>query len=146
MPQTSTGRARWNGSLAEGSGVTSTASPALAEQPITWKARIGDAAGTTPEELIAAAWAGCYSMALSGALSGAGFEPTQLDVEVDVSFGPEEGGGFAISSATIRVSAAVPGIDATAFGEAAEGAKVGCPVSKAFANNVPVSLDATLAG
>lgn len=145
MSQTSTSRARWTGPLPTGSGIVSTTSPAMHERALTWNARIGEEAGTTPEELLAAGWAGCFSMALAGGLGGAGHEPEQLDVEVDVSFGPASGGGFAISGAVIRVRAQVPGMDADAFAEAAEAAKVGCPVSKAFAGNFPVTLDAALA-
>jgi osmotically inducible protein OsmC len=145
MPQTSTSRAHWTGPLGEGSGVVSTTSSAISNQELTWKARTGGSAGTTPEELLAAGLAGCYSMALAGALGGAGHAPDTIDTEVEMTFGPTDDGGFAISGAIIRVTASVPGIDASDFGEAAEGAKVGCPVSKAFAGNIPVTLEASLA-
>lgn len=143
MAATSTARARWNGGLAEGTGTVTTDSPALDATELTWKARVGEQAGTTPEELLAAAHAGCYSMALSGALGTSGHVPDHLDVTATFSFGPADG-GFAISGVRLAVEAVVPGIDEPAFRELAEGAKVGCPVSKALAGNVDIELDARL--
>lgn len=143
MPATSTARARWNGSTLEGSGVVSTESPALDSTPLTWKSRIGETPGTTPEELLAAGHAGCFAMAFSFALTDDGHEPEQLDVAATFTFGPDDS-GFSISGIKIAVEGVVPGIDDARFRELAEGAKVGCPVSKAFAGNLPISLEAQL--
>lgn len=106
----STARAHWTGALLTGSGTVSTDSPALDGTPLTWKVRIGEAAGTTPEELLAAGHAGCFSMALSGALAKAGHEPEQLDTSATFEFGPVEG-GFAIRGVRLTVEGVVPGID-----------------------------------
>jgi osmotically inducible protein OsmC len=143
MPQHSTATAHWNRSLLEGEGTVSTTSPAIDSAPLVWKARIGDQAGTTPEELLAAAHAGCYAMALSGALSKDGHEPVGLDVEATYSFGPSDG-GFGISGVALTVRGDVPDLDVATFVAAAEGAKTGCPVSKAIAGNVPITLTAQL--
>ena len=143
MPQTSTAHSHWTGSTVTGSGTVRTASPAIAEAPLTWRARIGEEAGTTPEELLAASWAGCYAMAFSFALTNAGHEPASLDVDVDVTFGPNDD-GFGIHGAVIRVGADVAGIDEARFLELADGAKRTCPISVALAGNVAVELDARL--
>ncbi|MCW2928213.1 MAG: osmC [Thermoleophilia bacterium] len=141
MTARSTARARWNGALADGQGTVTTDSPALDGASITWKARTGGEAGTTPEELLAAGHAACFSMALTGALAKADHAPEQLDVTATYTFGPSDD-GFAISSIELAVEATVPGIEEDAFLEFADGAKVGCPVSKAL--SVPISLDARL--
>ena len=143
MSAHSTAHATWTGDLADGSGTVSTDSPALADAALTWKSRIGETPGTTPEELLAAGHAGCFSMALSGALAKDGHAPEQLDVTATFSFGPDDS-GFAIHGIELTVSGVVPGIDEARFLELAEGAKTGCPVSKAFAGNLPITLDATL--
>lgn len=143
MPATSTAHARWTGGLADGSGTVSTDSPALDAASLTWQSRVGEQPGTTPEELIAAAHAGCYSMALSGALAKAGHAPEQLEVDATASFGPADG-GHAIQGIRLEVRATVPGIDQAAFDEHAAAARSGCPVSKALAGNVPIELDARL--
>lgn len=140
---TSTSRAHWTGSIAGGSGTVSTTSPAIDAAELTWKARNGEEAGTTPEELLASGHAGCYAMALSGALGGEGHEPTTLDVTATYEFGPIEG-GFAIKGVVLTVEGDVPGVDEATFLTIAEGAKDGCPVSKAIAGNVPISLEAKL--
>jgi osmotically inducible protein OsmC len=142
-PGTSTAHARWTGSLADGSGTVSTESAAIKDAQLTWKSRIGETPGTTPEELLAAGHAGCYSMALSGALAKAGHAPEQLEVDATFTFGPVDG-GFGIHGISLTVEGIVPGIDEAEFLEQAEGAKVGCPVSKAFAGNVPIELEARL--
>ena len=139
----STARALWNGALLTGSGTVSTDSPALDGTTLTWKARVGEEAGTTPEELLAAAHAGCFSMALSGALAKAGHEPEHLETTATFEFGPVEG-GFAIRGVRLTVEGVVPGIDETAFVEFADGAKVGCPVSKALHPDLQVTLEAKL--
>jgi osmotically inducible protein OsmC len=133
----------WTGSLMEGSGtITSTTSGAIGEQPVSWPARAEDATGgrTSPEELIAAAHASCYSMALSAALSKAGTPPDELRTSATVTFQPGEG----ITRIALTVEGSVPGIDAAAFEAAAEDAKANCPVSKALASVPEITLEASL--
>jgi len=134
----------WTGSGLEGSGtIRSTTSGAIGEQQVSWPARSEDATGgrTSPEELIAAAHAACFSMALAFGLSGAGTPPEQLDTSATVTFQPGEG----ITKIALAVEGRVPGIDAAAFEEAAQGAKANCPVSKALAGVPEITLDARLA-
>jgi lipoyl-dependent peroxiredoxin len=138
-----TAKATWAGSLMEGSGqIEGVGSGAFGPLDVTWAARAESPDGkTSPEELIAAAWASCYSMALSHALAGAGTPPERLETSVTVTFQPGEG----ITKGAIIVVGGVPGIDQAAFLEHAEGAKIGCPVSKALAGVPEVTLDAKLA-
>jgi len=133
----------WNGSLMEGKGrITSTTTGNLGEQDITWAARSGDEAElTSPEELIAAAHAACFAMALSHGLAQAGSPPDELQTSATVTFQPGEG----ITRIALAVEGRVPGVDAAAFREAAEGAKANCPVSKALAGVPEITLDAKLA-
>jgi lipoyl-dependent peroxiredoxin len=134
----------WNGSLMEGSGtIRSTTSGALGELGVSWAARSEDATGgkTSPEELIAAAHAACFSMALSHGLAQAGTAPDRLETSATVTFQPGEG----ITKIAIAVEGVVPGIDEGAFREAAETAKANCPVSKALAGVPEIALDARLA-
>lgn len=123
--------------------MVSTASPALRDVVLTWKARTGGDAGSTPEELIGAAHAGCFSMALSGALDNAGHAPRALDVQATVEFGPTSG-GHRIRRVALALEAEVPGIDQATFERLANEAKLGCPVSQALEGNVEVELVATL--
>ena len=134
----------WKGSLLEGSGtIDSTTSGALGTQSVSWPARSTDDAGgsTSPEELIAAAHAACFSMALSAGLSKAGNEPEQLHTTATVTFQPGEG----ITKIALTVEGRVPGIDEAGFAAAANDAKQNCPVSKALAGVPEITLDATLA-
>jgi lipoyl-dependent peroxiredoxin len=133
----------WNGSLMEGKGrITSTTTGKLGEQDISWAARSGDAAElTSPEELIAAAHAACFAMALSHGLAQAGNAPAELRTSATVTFQPGEG----ITRIRLTVEGRVPGLDENAFREAAEGAKANCPVSKALAGVPEITLDAKLA-
>jgi osmotically inducible protein OsmC len=134
----------WKGSLLEGSGtITATTSGAIGEQPVSWAARSEDATDgkTSPEELIAAAHAACFSMALSAGLAKAGTPPEQLETSATVTFQPGEG----ITKIALTVEGRVPGIDAGAFADAAQGAKANCPVSKALAAVPEITLDARLA-
>ena len=134
----------WKGSLLEGSGtIDSTTSGAIGTPSVSWPARSTDEAGgsTSPEELIAAAHAACFSMALSAGLSKAGHEPEQLHTTATVTFQPGEG----ITKIALTVEGRVPGIDQAAFAEAAQGAKENCPVSKALAAVPEITLAATLA-
>lgn len=135
--------AHWEGSLLEGAGTVTTDSPALDGVVMTWKSRIGGEPGTTPEELLGAAHASCFSMAFSGSLAKAGHPPRSLDVNAEVEFGPVEGGN-AVTAVTLEVAGDVPGIDESEFERLAEGAKVGCPISKALAGNVEITLRARL--
>jgi osmotically inducible protein OsmC len=132
----------WTGSLMEGSGrIEGVGSGAFGPLDVTWASRAEDPAGrTSPEELIAAAWAACYSMALSHALAGAGTPPERLETAVTVTFQPGEG----IVKGAIEVVGTVPGIDKDGFLEHAEGAKTSCPVSMALKGIPDVTLAATL--
>jgi lipoyl-dependent peroxiredoxin len=133
----------WKGSLMEGSGtITSTTSGAIGEQDVSWPARSEDATAgkTSPEELIAAAHAACFSMALSHGLAQAGNAPDELTTSATVTFQPGEG----ITKIALTVEGSVPGIDADAFEQAAQTAKENCPVSKALASVPEITLDARL--
>jgi osmotically inducible protein OsmC len=136
MATTRIAAGEWHGSLTEGSGRVNLESSGLGSFDVTWASRAEQPDGrTSPEELIAAAHASCFSMALSGRLTKAGHPPTSLNTRAEVDFQPGEG----ITGIRLRVSGDVPGCDADAFREAAEAAKVGCPVSKALAA-VPIEL------
>lgn len=133
----------WQGSLLEGSGtITATTSGAIGEQPVSWAARSEDATGgkTSPEELIAAAHAACFSMALSAGLAKAGNPPDELATSATVTFQPGEG----VTKIALTVEGSVPGIDAAAFEQAAQTAKENCPVSKALASVPEITLEARL--
>jgi lipoyl-dependent peroxiredoxin len=132
----------WKGSLFEGSGtIVSTTTGAIGEQPVSWAARAEEPGGkTSPEELIAAAHAACFSMAFSNGLAQAGHAPDELRTSAAVTFQPGEG----ITKIHLTVAGTVPGIDADAFADAAEQAKQNCPVSKALAGVPEITLDATL--
>jgi osmotically inducible protein OsmC len=133
----------WKGSLMDGSGtITKTTSGAIGEQPVSWAARSEDATGgkTSPEELIAAAHASCFSMALSGGLARAGTPPDELQTSATVTFQPGEG----ITKIALTVDGTVPGLDEDAFREAAQKAKENCPVSKALAGVPEITLEAKL--
>jgi lipoyl-dependent peroxiredoxin len=132
----------WEGSLMEGEGtIERVGSGALPELPVTWASRAETPEGrTSPEELIAAAHASCFAMALSHALAQAGTPPERLETSATITFVP----GTGITTAALTVRGRVPGLDAPAFQQAAEGAKDGCPVSGALKGNVELTLDATL--
>jgi osmotically inducible protein OsmC len=132
----------WQGSLMEGSGtIRSTTSGKLGEQKVSWANRSEDSPeATSPEELIAAAHAACFSMALSSALAKAGNPPDELNTSATVTFQPGEG----ITKIALAVEGSVPGIDDAAFQEAANGAKANCPVSKALAGVPEITLEARL--
>ena len=128
-----------------GSGVVSAStSGAFTELPVTWASRTESADGrTSPEELIAAAHASCFCMALSHGLGEAGTPPQKLEVSATVAFEPVEG-GFKVASSRLTVRGSVSGIDAAGFSQAAEAAKDGCPISQALKGNVELSVEATL--
>jgi lipoyl-dependent peroxiredoxin len=135
-------KAVWEGSLVEGAGRVSTESGALTDTGLTFAARFQDASGANPEELLGAAHAGCFSMALSHALAQAGHAPAAVHTEARVQLEKGEA-GFAVTGIELICEARVPGIDPALFQEKAEGAKTGCPISKALAS-VPITLRATL--
>jgi osmotically inducible protein OsmC len=135
----------WQGSLAQGSGTVTLESSGLGGTlPATWASRTARSDGkTSPEELIAAAHATCFSMALSHDLSEAGTPPARLETDAVCTFAPGEA-GFRIASVELSVKGDVPGIDAAAFAAAAAAAKDGCPVSQALKGNVEISVTAGL--
>jgi len=142
MALRSTGRTHWEGDLTSGSGTTTLESGAAGPMQVTWKARTEDHGGlTSPEELIAAAHASCYSMAFSSALAKAGTPPTTLETEATATFVPGEG----ITSMELTVRGTVEGISDEDFQSLAEAAKENCPVSKALKGNVSITLVASLA-
>ena len=131
----------WEGDLQSGSGVFTLGSGVTGPQTVTWRARAEDAsAGTSPEELIAAALSSCFSMALSAGLARAGTPPKKLETDVVSTFV----GGEGIKSFAVTVRGEVPDIDDNAFREAAQQAVENCPVSQALKGNVEMSLDASL--
>lgn len=139
-----TGSAVWNGTIKEGNGTLTTPSGVLNSTPYSFKLRFEDESGTNgtnPEELIAAAHAGCFSMALSGQLTRAGFTAESLATSAALTL-EQKDGGFAITKVHLTLDAKVPGITAEQFHELANAAKAGCPVSKVL--NAEITLSATL--
>jgi osmotically inducible protein OsmC len=138
-----TAHVTWNGSLMEGAGrIDSVGTGAFGPLDVDWPARAEEpGAKTSPEELLAAAHAACFSMALSHALAQAGSPPERLETTATVTFQPGEG----ITRIALAVVGSVPGLDEGGFAEAAEGAKAGCPVSKALTGVPEITLDARLA-
>ncbi len=138
-------RAVWSGDLAKGSGqVSALSSGKLRDVPVSWSARTeGSSTQTTPEELLAAAHASCFSMALSNGLAKGGHAPTRLEVTATVSF-DRVGEGWGVTKSELEVRGAVPGIDDETFRKAAETAKDGCPISRALKGNVELSVRAAL--
>jgi len=135
----------WKGDLTSGSGeIVSSGSGVLSSLNVNWRSRTEEPGGSTsPEELIAAAHASCFSMALSHGLAQAGHAPEQLDVSAVVTFEQVEG-GWKIASSDLEVQGTVTGMDEAAFQEAAEQAKDGCPVSGALKGNVEMTVNARL--
>jgi osmotically inducible protein OsmC len=131
----------WQGTGKEGAGHLTTDSGVLSSTPYSFKTRFESERGTNPEELIAAAHAGCFTMALAFGLQTAGFTPTELTTEAAVSLVPE-GAGFKIEKSALTLRATVPGIDKAKFDEIAAGAEKNCPISKVL--NAEITLDATL--
>lgn len=130
-----------------GSGVVSAKSSGVfTDLPVSWAARTERSDGkTSPEELVAAAHAACYCMALSGGLAKAGTPSEKLEVSATVTFEQVEG-GWKVASSALTVNGTVPGVDDAAFQKAAEAARDGCPISGALKGNVALSVEATLAG
>jgi len=147
MAQVRRAEASWQGDLFTGSGtVSAVTSGTVAGLPITWRARAeaSDTGQTSPEELLAAAHAACYSMAFSNGLAKGGTPATRLDVAVEITFDKTDA-GMTVTRSEITVTGTVPGIDQAAFEAAAVGAKDGCPISRALKGNVELSVKATLA-
>ena len=134
-----TASARWEGSVQEGSGTMRLASGAF-EGKYSFQSRMEDAKGTNPEELIGAAHAGCFSMALAGGLGRAGHPPDHIDTTAEVHFEKKEA-GWRITRVDLSTRAAVPGIDDATFRQQADDAKTNCPVSQAL-TGVEITLDA----
>jgi osmotically inducible protein OsmC len=134
--------ARWQGTAQEGQGTLSVQSGTLRDTPYTFKARFGDGAGTNPEELIAAAHAGCFTMALAFALGNAGHAPQAIDTEAQLTMDKVKD-AWTITAVHLTTRARVPNIDPAKFAEIANGAKANCPVSRVL--NASISLDAQLA-
>jgi osmotically inducible protein OsmC len=135
-------RAVWRGTGRDGDGNLSTDSEVLNGTPYSYKTRFEDQKGTNPEELIAAAHAGCFTMALAFELQTAGYTPTELATEAAVSLEPE-GQGFKITRSALTLSASVPGLDETTFRQLAQSAEKNCPVSKVL--RAEITLEAKLA-
>ncbi|MHB2078865.1 OsmC family protein [Pseudomonas sp. UBA6753] len=138
-----TASAIWQGGLKEGKGLLSTESGALKQNPYGFNTRFEGSPGTNPEELIGAAHAGCFSMALSMMLGEAGFTPDRIDTAAEVTL-DKQADGFAITAVHLVLRAKVPGASEAQFLEIADKAKAGCPVSKVL--NAKISLDAALVG
>jgi lipoyl-dependent peroxiredoxin len=141
MKVTKTASAQWKGGLKDGKGTITTESGALSAQPYGFNTRFEGVKGTNPEELLGAAHAGCFTMALSLMLGEAGFKADQLDTEAKVTL-EQVGGGFEITAVHLTLKAKVPGMDEAAFKAVADKAKAGCPLSKVI--RAPISLDASL--
>lgn len=132
--------AEWQGTAKEGKGIISTETGTLNKAPFTFASRFGDAKdGTNPEELIAAAHAGCFSMKFSLVLNEAGFTPNKIETKCDITFG-----AGAISKSHLTVTAKVPGITKEKFDACAKDAKENCPISKSLSSNIEITMDATL--
>jgi lipoyl-dependent peroxiredoxin len=144
MP-TRTARIAWTGTLQDGSGQVELTSSKLGTYDVSWPKRTSEAANgaTSPEELVGAAHAACYAMSLSGAVARAGGTPIAFDVQADVTVGQDPEGGFKLTGIKLTVRGEVEGLDAAGFEQAAQAAKVGCPISKALAG-VDITLDAAL--
>jgi len=137
------GSAEWRGGLKDGKGTVSTESGTLSGVPYSFAMRFESAKGTNPEELIAAAHAGCFSMALSAQLGAAGLTAESIRTSAGVTLEKVDG-GFAVTAVHLEVAARIPGADRAAFEKAAQEAKSGCPVSKLL--NAKITMDAKLLG
>ena len=133
--------ARWQGTAKEGSGTLSVQRGVLTDTPYSFVARFGDGKGTNPEELIAAAHAGCFTMALSFMLNGSGFTAEAIDTEATLTM-DQANGAWSINSIHLTTRGRVPNIDAAKFAEIAANAKANCPVSRVL--NATITMDAKL--
>jgi osmotically inducible protein OsmC len=132
----------WNGTLKEGNGRISTESGAIRDAQYSFGTRFENGVGTNPEELIAAAHAGCFSMALSAQLTNAGHQPESIETKATVTMEKKDA-GFTVTAVHLDVTARVPGADQQAFDTAANNAKTGCPISRLL--NAEITMDAKLA-
>jgi osmotically inducible protein OsmC len=136
-----TASAHWSGGLKDGKGTVSTQSGVLNQTQYSFSTRFENGAGTNPEELIAAAHAGCFSMALSGQLANAGMTAESIDTKATLTLEKTDA-GFAITTVHLEVRVKIPGADRAKFDEAAQNAKKGCPVSRVL--NANITMDAQL--
>jgi len=136
-------QAHWSGDLKSGAGSVTTASGTLSNTPYSFHSRFEQGQGTNPEELLAAAHAGCFTMALSAQLAKAGLRADSLDTTCTITL-EQKDGGFAITESHLELRAKIPGASEQAFEEATQAAKAGCPVSKLF--NTTITLAASLEG
>ena len=145
MAATRTATVTWTGTLAEGSGtVTAASSELFTDLPVSWASRIDEVDGrTSPEELLAAAHASCFAMALSGGLAKAGTPPDHVHVSATVTFA-QVGEAWTVTRSELDVVGTVPGLDEAGFDAAAQTAKDGCPISRALAGNVEISVHSTV--
>jgi osmotically inducible protein OsmC len=145
MAAVRTATVTWQGSLADGDGtVTAGSSGLFTDLPVSWSSRTEQPEGrTSPEELLAAAHAACFAMAFSADLGRAGYTPEELHVEAEVTFDKLEG-GWTVTSSALTVLGHVHGITPEEFDRIAEGTRDGCPISRALAGNVELSVEATL--
>lgn len=135
----------WSGSLIDGSGHTKSATGVI-DADVTWAARTAEPEGlTSPEELLAASHATCYAMAFAHFLTGKGHQPEQLTVTSTVTFAPKVGGGFEVGSSTLKVVGKVDGLNAEQFGDFANEAEKGCPISNALRGNIEITVEPSLA-
>jgi lipoyl-dependent peroxiredoxin len=137
-----TASAVWKGNLKDGKGTVSSESGILKDTPYSFKTRFESGAGTNPEELIAAAHAGCFTMAMSAALTGAGFTADSLQTTATLNFENVPGSSWTITAIHLATVAKIPGISAEKFAEVAAGAKANCPVSRVL--KAEITLDAKL--
>ena len=135
-----TASAQWRGDLKSGNGTVSTASGTLASAPYSFHTRFEDGKGTNPEELLAAAHAGCFSMALSAQLAQAGLTAESLETTCSISL-EKQPDGFAITESHLDLKAKVPGATREAFDTAVQNAKTGCPVSKLYKTNITLTSE-----
>src|ERR1043165_2838653 len=134
-----TANAVWNGSLKEGKGTLTAPGGALKNTPYSFGSRFENGAGTNPEELIAAAHAGCFAMALSAELGGAGFKPEQLTATAEVTLDNVPPKGWTVTASHLVLNAKIPGIDAAKFDEIATKAKANCPISRLLNANITLA-------
>jgi osmotically inducible protein OsmC len=131
-------QAHWSGDLKSGAGALSTASATLANTPYSFHSRFEQGKGTNPEELLAAAHAGCFTMAVSARLTGAGLKAESLDTTCTITL-EQKDGGFAITESHLELKASIPGATQETFDKAVQEAKAGCPVSKLFNANITLT-------
>jgi osmotically inducible protein OsmC len=139
-----TGEAVWTGNLRDGRGHLSSESGALDKESYSFGTRFKHEPGTNPEELIAAAHAGCYSMALAAELASNGYRPERIETHATCTLVPQEGGGFRITRMELQVRVQVPGLDGEKLGPIADEADKGCPVSNLLRSGLQIELDVSL--